>query len=50
MAGNTGIVQYLVSGEKRDAQVVRMQVYADKELDMTRWVMEVFQHLERQAQ
>lgn len=43
-------IQHLVSGETRDAHVVCMRLYADKELEMTRRVTEVFQYLEHQLQ
>lgn len=43
-------VQHLVSSELRDAHVLDMRFFADKELELTRWVTEVFQHLEHQAQ
>ena len=43
-------VEHIVSGEVRDTHVARMRFYADKDLHVTRRLMEIFQHLEHQAE
>ena len=37
-------VQNIVSGEVKDKHVVRLRFYADKDLEMTAALKEVFQH------
>ena len=40
----------MVSGEVREAHVARMRFYADKELHVTKRMLQIFQHLEHQAE
>ena len=42
-------MEHIVSGEVRDYHVARMRFYADKNLHVTRRLMDLFQHLEHQA-
>ena len=37
-------VQNIVTGEVKDVHVVRLRLYADKDLEMTAAIKEVFQH------
>lgn len=43
-------VQHLATGETRDAHVVRLRFYADKDLEVSKRITRVFHHVKHQVE